>query len=102
MAPCAHEPYRSALYDRQPPDTRMRVVIRGAHHFTFSDDGALLKSAVFRGLLRLLGRLHIDGRRQVEVTAFALHTFFDAHLKGKTGWRSAFTSPAYPELVESP
>jgi predicted dienelactone hydrolase len=77
-------------------------VIHGAHHFTFSDDGALLKSGVFRGLLRLLGRLHIDGRRQVEVTAYALRTFFDAHLKGKTGWRSAFTSPAYPELVESP
>jgi hypothetical protein len=32
----------------------------------------------------------------------ALHTFFDAHLKGKTGWRRAFTSPAYPERVESP
>jgi hypothetical protein len=91
-----------AVYDHQPRDTRMRAVIRGAHHFTFSDDGALLKSAVFRGLLRLLGRLHIDGRRQVEVTAYALRTFFDAHLKGKTGWRSAFTSPAYPELVESP
>jgi predicted dienelactone hydrolase len=90
------------VYDRQPRDTRMRAVIRGAHHFTFSDDGALLKSAVFRGLLRLLGRLHIDGRRQVEVTAHALHTFFDAHLKGRTGWRSAFTSPAFPELVESP
>ena len=90
------------VYDRQPPDLRMRAVIRGAHHFTFSDDGALLKSAVFRGLLRLLGRLHLDGRRQVEVTAHALHTFFDAHLKGKPGWRSAFTSPAFPELVESP
>jgi hypothetical protein len=62
----------------------------------------VLKSAVFRGLLRLLGRLHIDSRRQVEVTAYALRTFFDAQLKGKTGWRSAFTSAAYPELVESP
>jgi len=57
---------------------------------------------VFRGLLRLLGRLHLDGRRQVDITAYALRTFLDAHLKGKTGWRSAFTSPAYPELVESP
>lgn len=91
-----------SVYERQPRDTRMRAIIRGAHHFTFSDDGALLKSAVFRGLLRLLGRLHIDSRRQVEVTAYALRTFFDAHLKGKTGWRSAFTSAAYPELVESP
>ncbi len=91
-----------AVYERQPRDSRMRAIIRGADHFTFSDDGALLKSAVFRVLLRLLGQLHIDGRRQLEVTAYALHTFFDAHLKGKTGWRNAFTSPAYPELVESP
>jgi len=91
-----------AVYDRQPRDTRIRAVIHGAHHFTFSDDGALLKSAVFRGLLRLLGRLHIDGRRQIDVTAYALRSFFDAHLKGKAGWRSAFASPAYPELVEVP
>jgi len=28
--------------------------------------------------------------------------FFDAHLKGGRGWRTAFTSPAYPELVELP
>ena len=90
------------VYDRQPRDTRMRAFIRGAHHFTFSDDGALLKSAVFRVLLRLLGRLHIDGRRQVVVTAYALRTFVDAHLKERTGWRTAFTSPAYPELVELP
>lgn len=90
------------VYQRLPRDTRMRAVITGAHHFTFSDDGAMLKSGVFRGLLRLLGRLHIDGRRQVEVTAYALRTFFDAHLRGKGDWRSAFTSPAYPELVESP
>jgi dienelactone hydrolase len=37
-----------AIYDRQPHESRLRIVIRGAHHFTFSDDGALLKSAVFR------------------------------------------------------
>jgi len=70
-----------------------------------SSDDARFKDrldVVFRGLLRLLGRLHLDGRRQVDITAYALRTFLDAHLKGKTGWRSAFTSPAYPELVESP
>ena len=79
----------------------MRATIRGAHHFTFTDDGALLKSGVFRALLRLFGRLHIDGRRQVVVTAYALRTFLDGHLKGRSGWRGGFTSGAYPELVES-
>jgi hypothetical protein len=48
-----------AIYDRQPTGTRVRAAILGAHHFTFSDDGALLKNALFRGLLRLFGRLHI-------------------------------------------
>ncbi len=36
-----------AIYDRQPRDTRRRMFIRGAHHF--SDDGTLLKESVFRG-----------------------------------------------------
>ena len=69
-----------SMYDRLPPNERQLVVIRGANHFTFSDDGALIKSAVFRGVLRLFGQLRIDGRRQLELTAQIVHTFFDAHL----------------------
>jgi hypothetical protein len=79
-----------AIYDRQPHDSRLRIVIRGAHHFTFSDDGARLKSAAFRGVLRVLAGLRIDGRRQVEVTAFAVRTFFDEHLKGAKDTTSPF------------
>jgi dienelactone hydrolase len=85
-----------SIYDRQPPDTRLRIAIRGAHHFTFSDDGALLKSGVFRGVLRVLAGLRINGRRQVEVTAYAVRTFFDAHLKGATATLSA---AAVPEIM---
>ena len=59
-----------AIYERQPHDSRLRIAIRGSHHFTFSDDGALLKSGVFRGGLRLFGVLGINGRRQVEITAY--------------------------------
>ena len=33
-----------SIYDRLPPDGRVRIAIRGANHFLFSDDGALLKS----------------------------------------------------------
>ncbi len=91
-----------AIYDRQPSDTRVRAAILGAHHFTFSDDGALLKSGIFRGLLRVLGRLHIAGRRQLEVTAYALRTFFDAHLKGTKHASFRLTSPQFPELVVQP
>jgi predicted dienelactone hydrolase len=89
-----------AIYDRQPHGSRLRIVIRGAHHFTFSDDGALLKSGVFRGLLRVVAGLRINGRRQVEVTAYALRTFFDEHLKGAPDSRSLLAR--VPELVVVP
>jgi dienelactone hydrolase len=88
-----------AIYERQPRDTRVRVAIRGAHHFTFSDDGALLKSGLFRGLLRLFGLLRIDGRRQVEVTAYLVRTFFDAHLKGTSRSWGGPPAAAFPEIV---
>jgi predicted dienelactone hydrolase len=71
-----------SIYDRLPPNGRLRVAIRGANHFTFSDDGALLKSHIVTRSLRLLGILGIDGRRQLAVTAYCVHTFFDACLKG--------------------
>jgi len=90
------------IYARQPHDTRMRIAIRGAHHFTFSDDGALLKSALFRGGLRLFRVLGIDGRRQVQITSYAVRTFFDAHLKRAPGGPVVLTSPRFPEIVMLP
>jgi predicted dienelactone hydrolase len=88
-----------AIYARQPRETRMRIAIRGAHHFTFSDDGALLKSRLFRGVLRLFRVFGIDGRRQVQVTAYAVRTFFDGHLKRATAGPVVLTSPLFPEIV---
>jgi predicted dienelactone hydrolase len=87
-----------SIYDRLPVDGRLRIVIRGANHFTFSDDGALLKSHVLRAVLRLFGKLRIDGCRQLEVTAYCVHSFFDAHLKGAGGSRLKISSPLYPEI----
>jgi predicted dienelactone hydrolase len=87
-----------SIYDRLPADGRSLVKIRGANHFTFSDDGALLKSRLFRGALRLFGKLGIDGRRQLAVTAYCVHTFFDAHLKGTGDSRPEIPSPLYPEI----
>ena len=49
-------------------------------------------------MLRLLGRLGIDGRRQVEVTAYCVRTFFDAYLKGPGDKRLEISSPLYPEI----
>ena len=70
-----------SIYDRLPGDRRLEIVIPGANHFGFSDDGALLKSHIVLRTLRMLGILGIDGRRQLAVTAYYVHNFFDAYLK---------------------
>ena len=87
-----------SVYDRLPADGRLRISIRGANHFTFSDDGALLKSRIVRGVLHLFGRLGIDGRRQLAVTTYCLHSFFDAYLKGGSASPPKIASPLYPEI----
>ena len=71
-----------AIYDRQLSDRRLEIVIRGANHYMFSDDGALLKSPLLMSALRMLGIVRIDGRRQVALTAHYIATFFDVYLRG--------------------
>jgi dienelactone hydrolase len=87
-----------SIYLRLPVDGRAFLMIRGANHFTFSDDGALLKSRLMRGILRLTGNLAIDGRRQLAVTTYCVHSFFDACLKGAGPTPPNLPSPLYPEL----
>jgi predicted dienelactone hydrolase len=87
-----------SIYNRLPADGRLLIMIRGANHFTFSDDGAMLKSHVVRGVLRLFGMLGIDGPRQLEVTAYCVHSFFDVYLKGAGSSRLTIASPRYPEI----
>lgn len=87
-----------SIYRRLPADGRLLIMIRGANHFTFSDDGAVLKSHLVRGVLRLFGMLRLDGPRQLEVTAYCVHAFFDAYLKGAGGSRLTIASPRYPEI----
>jgi dienelactone hydrolase len=87
-----------SIYDRLPADGRLRIVIRGANHFLFSDDGALLKSHIVLGTLRMLGILAIDGRRQLAVTTYCVHSFFDAYLKETGVSRLKISSPLYPEI----
>jgi predicted dienelactone hydrolase len=92
----------ASIYDRLPPDRRVHASIRGAFHFMFTDDGALLKSGVVRGALRVLGRLRIGARRQLEVTRYCVHTFFDHYLKEAGTTRLNLSSPSYPELQVLP
>jgi len=51
-----------------------------------------------RGLFRLFGKLGINGRRQLAVTAYCVHTFFDAELKGGSISQLKAPSPLYPEI----
>jgi dienelactone hydrolase len=87
-----------SIYDRLPPNGRVRIAIRGANHFLFSDDGALLKSHIVLRTLRRLGIVGIEGRRQLAVTTYCVHSFFDAYLKGASVSRLEISSPLYPEI----
>jgi dienelactone hydrolase len=87
-----------SIYDRLPVDGRLQIKIRGANHFLFSDDGALLKSHIVLRTLRALGVVGIEGRRQLAVTVYCIHSFFDAYLKGIGASRLQISSPLYPEI----
>jgi hypothetical protein len=77
----------------------MRIAIRGAGHFLFSDDGALLKSRILMGALRMFGVIGIDRRRQLAVTTYCVHSFFDAYL---TGGRRFAARPLIAALSRDP
>ena len=91
-----------SIYDHLPADGRLRVAIRGANHFMFSDDGAFLKSRILRGALRLFGVLRIDARRQLAVTEYCLRSFFDSYLKSDRSSPLRISSPQYPEIEVLP
>jgi dienelactone hydrolase len=87
-----------SFWDHLPPDGRVWIDMPGSFHFMFSDDGAVMKSAIVRGVLGLIGRLRIDARRQLAATSYCLQTFFEAHLKRPAGTRPAIPSPLAPEV----
>src|SRR6202163_1969983 len=71
-----------SIYDRLPSDRRLMIMIRGAGHYLFSDDGAMLKGSLAMRVMRTLGIVRLDGRRQVALTVLYISTFFDVYLKG--------------------
>jgi hypothetical protein len=87
-----------AIYDRLPAGGRLEVMIRGANHFGFSDDGALLKSHIVMGALRMAGVVGLNGQRQLAITTYCVHSFFDEHLKGAHVSSPFVPSPLYPKI----
>jgi dienelactone hydrolase len=86
-----------SIYDRLPDDRRLMIMIRGADHYRFSDDGAMLKSPLMMRVLRTVGVVRLDGRRQVALTAHYISTFFDVYLKGAPA-PQLNSQPEYPEI----
>jgi dienelactone hydrolase len=72
-----------SIHERLPVNDRPLIIIPGASHFFFSDDAGLLKSRIFIGVLRIIGKVGMDGRRQLAVTNQYVHGFFDTYLKGQ-------------------
>ena len=86
-----------SIYDRLPGDRRWWLMIRGANHYGFSDDGAILKTPLLMRALRTAGIVHLSGLRQIAVTAHYITTFFDVYLKSEPA--SELTNRAqFPEV----
>jgi dienelactone hydrolase len=86
-----------SIYDRLPGDRRLMIMIRGARHYGFSDDGAMLKSPLVMRVLRTVGVVRLDGRRQVALAAHYISAFFDVYLKGAPA-SELKSRPEYPEI----
>src|SRR6202045_4837170 len=85
-----------SIYDRLP-NGRLFITIRGANHFSFSDQ-MLLKSHFDIRLLRLLGVGRLDGRRGLAITADYVHSFFDVYLKDAPATSLNKPFQLYPEV----
>jgi pimeloyl-ACP methyl ester carboxylesterase len=86
-----------SIYDRSPTDKRAWVSIRGAGHFRFSD-GAMLQFQPIMFVLHSLGIMHLEGRRQVDITQKLISTFFDNCLKGTAPVSALREEIQYPEV----
>jgi len=85
-----------SIYDHLP-DGRLYLVIRGANHFSFSDQILLNSQAAMR-LLRLVRFGGLDGRRGLAISADYVHTFFDVYLNGTPAAALTSLSGKYQEV----
>jgi pimeloyl-ACP methyl ester carboxylesterase len=85
-----------SIYDHLP-NGRLFITIRGANHFSFSDQ-MLLKSHYVIRLLRTFGFGRLGGRRGLAITADYVHTFFDVYLNNAPAASLNKPSQLYPEV----
>ena len=84
-----------SIYDRRPNGSLL-LSIRGANHFSFSDQ-MLVKNRIFIGLFQLF-QGGLDGRRGLAITNEYVHTFFDVYLKGAPAGLLDNLRKSYPEV----
>lgn len=84
-----------SIYDRLP-NGRLLLMIRGANHFSFSDQ-ILLKSQYVIRTLRLFQGGPLP-RRGLAITRAYVHTFFDVYLKGAPASQLERLPKAFPEV----
>jgi predicted dienelactone hydrolase len=85
-----------SIFARLPSDHWSEIMIKGSNHYMFSDD-AVLRSLPLVRVLRALGIVGIDGRRQIALTDHYISTFFDVYLKGAPV-SELKSQPKYPEV----
>ncbi len=85
-----------SIYDRLP-NGRMFVTIRGANHFSFSDQ-LLVKCQYVIGLMHVLGVSRLEGRRGLDITSEYVYAFFDVYLKGAPADLLKKPANTYPEV----
>lgn len=86
-----------SIYDGLP-NGRLLITIRGAHHFSFSDQGLLKSQFLMRVITSVAGVGKLDAHRGLAITATYLHTFFDVYLKGAPSTLLTSVSSQYPEV----
>ena len=86
-----------SMFNRLAGDRWMEIMIRGANHYMFSDNNALLRNPEMMWLLRMARVVKIDGPRQVAVAAYFIRAFFDVHLNGAPA-SELQARAAYPEV----
>jgi dienelactone hydrolase len=84
-----------SIYDRLPNGRRL-LMVRGANHFSFSDQ-MLVMSRYFVRLLQLF-QGGLDGPRGLTITTAYVHNFFDVYLKGAPTSRLDNLRQAFPEV----
>ncbi len=79
------------------PRSRMALTVRGANHFTFSDDLLIRPRALLR-MMRMAGVLGLEPRRGFAISAESVRRFLDVHLKGAPAESLEALPTTYPEL----